>query len=155
MTTITERTLIRAPLGAAAGLLAGFLAAHPSPTGEGARLVFHAANIETPAIVLVTTAHRRGDMTPRYTMHWESEERAGFPVFEGVLTVEADEDYTAFWLRLVGEYRPPAGILGAAFDAVVGNRLASETARNLLDEIRDAVEAVFAQQERSKIATTI
>jgi hypothetical protein len=125
-TSISERALIHAPLGAADGLLAGFFAAHPARTDTGARLIFHAGNIETPAIVLVAAAHMPGDMTPRYTVHWESD----------------------------GTYRPPAGIIGAAFDAVIGNRLAAETAHNLLAEIRDAVEAVFHQQERSKIATT-
>jgi hypothetical protein len=155
MTTITERALIHAPLPAAPGLLAGFFAAHPAPTGTGSRLIFHAGNIETPAIVLVAPAHLPGEMTPRYTVHWEADGHAGFPVFQGVLTVEADEDYDAFWLRLAGWYTPPAGIIGAAFDAVVGKRLASETAHNLLAEIREAVEAVFRQQERSKIATTL
>jgi hypothetical protein len=153
-TSISERALIHAPLGAADGLLAGFFAAHPARTDTGARLIFHAGNIETPAIVLVAAAHMPGDMTPRYTVHWESDGHTGFPVFEGVLTVDADEDYDAFWLRITGTYRPPAGIIGAAFDAVIGNRLAAETAHNLLAEIRDAVEAVFHQQERSKIATT-
>lgn len=150
MSSISERQLVHAPLPSADRLLSAYLAAHRTTKGDGARLILHAANLSEPAIVSVAGAHRPADMTPRYAVHWEAEHGEGFPVFDGTLTIDADEDYTAFWLVLEGTYEPPGGLAGKTFDVLLGHRIAAETARNLLGAIREDTETAFAAEERSK-----
>ncbi len=151
MSRISERVLVHAALPAADRLLSTFIAANPAPGGEGARVILHAANLSEPAIITVAASRRPGDMTPRYAVRWKAEGGGAFPEFDGSLLVEADEDYDAFWLVIEGAYAPPGGLAGQMFDAVVGNRIAVATTRDLLLAIRDAIEDVFAQEERRKL----
>ena len=73
-----------------------------------------------------------------------------FPTFDGTLRVREDERYESFVLELEGAYEPPFGLVGAAFDAVVGRRIASETAQTLLHDIAHSVEANYRQKEQEK-----
>jgi hypothetical protein len=130
--------------------LKAFLAEHAAPNGEGARVLLHAGEAAQPAIVSLHPAHRPADMTPRYKVHWEAERHGPYPVFDGELTVGADEDYDAFWLVLDGSYAPPGGIVGEVFDAVIGHRIAMASARSLLTDMRTQIEARFAAQELAK-----
>jgi hypothetical protein len=152
MTSIVEKELVHAPLASADRLLQGFFAAHPAPDGAGARIVLRAGEAAQPAIVGITRAHRPGDMTPRYAIHWEAEGPGLYPNFDGELSVEADEDYNAFWFVLNGTYVPPGGVAGQLFDAAIGRRIADATARGLLGEMRVETEAIFAAQESTKRA---
>ena len=93
-------------------------------------------------------------MTPRYAVAWAPEEPGPFPLFAGELRVENAEDYDAFWLVLRGSYEPPLGLVGAAFDAIVGSRIAAICARNLLTEIADNIETEFAADEARKGAAS-
>jgi hypothetical protein len=150
MSSIVEKELVHAPLSAADSLLQAFLATHRSPEDAGARVVLHAGDVARAAIVRLEAAHRPEDMTPRYRVHWEAPEAGPYPVYDGELLIGADNDYDAFWLRLDGAYTPPGGIAGQVFDAVAGHRIASAVARNLLTEMRVAIEMLFADQERAK-----
>ena len=150
MSAIVEKDLVHAPLASANYFLQAFLAAHPAPKGAGARITLHAGDAAQPAIVSLEPAHRPEDMTPRYRVHWEAEGGGHFPIFDGELTVGADDDYDAFWLLLDGAYAPPGGVAGQLFDAVVGHRIAATSARGLLTEIRLEIEALFTAQERAK-----
>jgi len=150
LTPIAEKELVRAPLGSAAGFLQAFFAAHPAPNGEGARIVLRAGDVAQSAIISLEPAHRPADMTPRYRVHWEAEGGGPYPVYDGILTIGADNDYNTFWLVLDGAYAPPGGVPGQVFDAVIGHRIATASARGLLTDIRAAVETQFAVQERAK-----
>jgi len=75
-----------------------------------------------------------------------------YPNFEGEITVRADEDYTTCLLELQGDYRPPGGAIGQAFDAVVGRKIASATARALLEEIAHRIVARYRSVEAAKHA---
>src|ERR1700734_2836318 len=97
MTSIVEKELVHAPLASADRLLQAFFAAHPAPEGPRARIMLRAGDAAQPAIVELTQAHRPQDMTPRYAIHWEAEGGGLYPNFDGELSVEADEDYNAFW----------------------------------------------------------
>jgi hypothetical protein len=66
-----------------------------------------------------------------------------FPRFEGTLTTEGDDRYPACVLVLEGSYRPPFGVVGAAFDALLGRRIAIASARELLHEIAARLEADY------------
>lgn len=70
---------------------------------------------------------------------WQPKHTAMFPDFHGALTVRPK--LRGSYLRLQGSYEPPAGLLGRAFDAVLGRPIATLTMRRLLNEIGKAVEA--------------
>lgn len=150
MTEIVEKEPVAAPLASAHPLLTAFFAAHPSQGGDGARVLLHAGGAVQAALITLEGAHRPGDMEPRYRVHWESEGGGPYPIFDGELRIGADEDYNAFWLILEGGYKPPGGVAGQVFDAVIGHRIAAAAARNLLTEMRTEIEAKFTAQERAK-----
>jgi hypothetical protein len=85
-----------------------------------------------------------------WRLHWTPEGGGPYPDFDGELTVRADEDYTSAILELVGEYRPPGGAIGRAFDRVAGQRIASATAQALLREIGDGMVAEYRRDEAAK-----
>lgn len=150
MSTIMEKELVHAPLGSANSFLQTFFANHTVPNSEGARIVLHAGEGAQAAVVSLQPAHRPEDMTPRYRVHWEAEGGGPFPVYDGELTIGADNDYNAFWLVLGGAYAPPGGAAGQLFDAVFGHRIAVSSARGLLTDMRAEIESLFAAQERAK-----
>lgn len=89
-----------------------------------------------------------------WRVHWMPQ--AGpYPEFDGQLTVRADENYESALLELTGSYRPPAGVLGSAFDWVAGSRIASASARALLASIAEKMEARYQADERSKRRSTV
>jgi hypothetical protein len=150
MSHVSERELVRAPLAWADRLLTAFVTANPAPSGEGARVILHAAEISEPAIISLMPAHRPEDMTPRYAVRWHAENGGVFPVFDGFLTVEADEDYNSYWLVIDGEYEPPGWLAGKVFDAVLGHRIAVATTRNLLVALRETAEIIYELEEARK-----
>jgi hypothetical protein len=150
MSHLSERELVHAPLGSADRLLSAFMEANPAPAAAGARVILRAAEFAEPAIVSLTPAHRPADMTPRYAVHWQAEGGGAFPIFDGFLSVAADEDYNSYWLVIEGDYEPPGGLAGKMFDAVIGNRIAVATTRNLLASLRETAEALFTKEEARK-----
>jgi hypothetical protein len=99
---------------------------------------------------LLRRAPAEGDAYDAFTVHWEAVGGGPFPRFEGTVEVKGDEDYDSFLLVLSGSYDPPLGALGEAFDAVVGRWIAIATARDLLERIRETVEAAYRVQEAGK-----
>jgi len=65
-----------------------------------------------------------------------------YPRFKGTLCAE-QETLNACRLDLDGEYVPPGSIAGAAFDAMLGNRIAVATSRRLLESLRIAFEGML------------
>lgn len=102
--------------------------------------------------VLVT--YRRGVDPLRFDepwlIHWTPEGGGPYPDFNGELTVRADESYRRAVLEIRGEYTPPLGRFGQAFDLVLGAKIASRTARALLQEIARDMERYFSQEEEFK-----
>jgi len=149
MSTIATKHLVHAPAASAGRFLEGYVAEQPARDG-GVRIVLRAHGLARPAIVSLTPAQRPQDMAPRYTVHWEAESTDRYPVFDGILSIEGSDDYDEFRLALHGTYRPPLGLAGAAFDAIVGNRIATQTGTELLTAMADDIERRFADQEASK-----
>ncbi|MEO9169764.1 MAG: hypothetical protein ABI282_06460 [Candidatus Baltobacteraceae bacterium] len=85
-----------------------------------------------------------------WKMHWGPKDGGPYPEFDGTLTIRADEEYTSCWLELRGSYEPPLGAVGAAFDAVLGSRIASSTARGFLQKIGSAMESTYQREEGAK-----
>jgi hypothetical protein len=83
-------------------------------------------------------------------VHWEPAGGGLYPTFDGTLTVRADENYESSLLELRGRYDPPLGLVGEAFDAIAGSRIAAATARELLRTIAERIEDRFAADEAAK-----
>lgn len=65
-----------------------------------------------------------------------------FPTFNGSLKMHPLGLNTE--IVLSGEYQPPLGAIGEAFDAVIGKRIAEATAKMLLETLREELEADFS-----------
>lgn len=154
-TTIYERQLTNCPYARARQYL------HESIQGsmrrESASVLPLKANLPLVKGALeknVLVSYRKGEDPLRFDepwiVHWTPEGGGPYPDFDGELTVRADESYRRAVLELRGEYKPPLGTFGQAFDLVVGAKIAAGTARTLLKEIARAMESYFQAEERFK-----
>jgi hypothetical protein len=71
-------------------------------------------------------------------IRWEPKDGGAYPAFHGTLSI-ADEGAGWSRIELDGTYTPPLGVLGLAFDAAVGHRIAAATAAEFLAEIKRVV----------------
>lgn len=85
-----------------------------------------------------------------WSVYWTPEGGGPYPDFAGEITVRADESYSDAVLELHGDYAPPLGAVGKAFDMVIGARIAASTARRLLSEIGGAMERRYQDEEAAK-----
>ncbi|HUA09371.1 MAG TPA: hypothetical protein VMA98_08865 [Candidatus Acidoferrales bacterium] len=85
-----------------------------------------------------------------WKLHWEPVSGGIYPDFDGTLTIRADETYETSMLELQGSYKPPLGAAGALFDAVLGSRIAHETARELLRKLGGTIEERYRAGEAAK-----
>ncbi|HET9029896.1 MAG TPA: hypothetical protein VFN49_06935 [Candidatus Aquilonibacter sp.] len=131
-------------------------------TGEPqlARLRVPLPGVETagPALekdVVLTYGHGTDPLhfDQPWTVRWAPSNGGPFPTFNGTLTVRADEDYSTCALELRGTYEPPLGAAGAMFDTVLGSRIASATARELLREVGSRIEQRYREEEQAKAAS--
>jgi hypothetical protein len=156
MSVVKERLFVEAPYTQACGAFErrlGFApgADHgtcvltlPFPVGE---------NHEIARVVTATT-HRlpnAANYTSQYRIGWDAGRTARglpTPAFSGTLTLSAGEDYGETQLKLDGRYDPPGGVVGQAFDELLGRRIAHATLSALLngvgDELREAHEVIEA-----------
>ena len=74
-------------------------------------------------------------------LHW-SPESGHYPSFDGQIAIRPSSSQTE--LIVSGEYTPPLGRLGAAFDQRIGKRLAQATLDRLLHELKMALEGNYA-----------
>jgi hypothetical protein len=161
MAEFTSRTLVRCPLGQAARRLSQYFRANGNADGDVVRLelgfdvtrLMHADARLRPnrnVVATVTPIQHAGNVDPEYHITWADAGGGPYPVFVGRLSVEPDEDYRTFFLRLTGDYVAPFGLAGALFDAVLGRRLAKTTIATLLLHIAGDIEHQFDTDERSK-----
>jgi hypothetical protein len=85
-----------------------------------------------------------------WTVHWKPMPGGVYPEFDGELTVRAADTHSNCFLELDGSYTPPLGPIGAAFDAALGNRIATATGAQLLATIGDAMEREYQREEAAK-----
>jgi len=69
-----------------------------------------------------------------------------FPKFHGSLALAA-RDPKSCTMSLQGDYEPPLGPIGKAFDAALGHRIAESTGDDLLKVICDRIELDYATDE--------
>ena len=152
MSELLERRNVRCPYHLAQRYLSQAVGTQ-AETGLPDRLTLTLAvpggELVKEVIVTFATATDPMHFDQPWHIHWKPQ--AGpYPEFDGELTVRADENYEGCRLELSGTYRPPGGSLGAAFDWAVGGRIASATARALLDRIGSQMETRYAKDEAAK-----
>jgi hypothetical protein len=70
---------------------------------------------------------------------WSAKGGGPYPVFTGTLTLGEASALTST-LTVAGDYAPPGGVVGAAFDAVLGRRMATASLKALLATLKAAIE---------------
>lgn len=150
MSTLKESVYAEVPYAQAPDLVERFF------TGSTLRLSAPGAGLGVNGFALahdVVVSFRRHpgpNETIVFEVHWESADGGPFPVFDGQLIVAEDEDYENCRLILEGSYTPPGKVAGAAFDAVLGQRIAAATAKELLDRVRSFLVSGYEEVERKK-----
>lgn len=77
---------------------------------------------------------------------WTPAGDPSFPTFRGTLQIAAATPKSSV-LALEGDYEPPLGALGKAFDAAIGRRIAESTADELLKTICEKIELDYMTEE--------
>jgi hypothetical protein len=86
--------------------------------------------------VSFTPALERNSLNALTAISWQPDGNGPLPNFNGTVGVEPDaRDSSCCSLTLDGEFDPPLGLIGDAFEAIVGRHIARQTARTLLDEM--------------------
>jgi len=157
MTQLNERAYVQAPYGRAPQYLKAYLESIGWRPGAPASLSLRvkARDLGIPGEMSVardvtaklTPADDPTHLTKPLVVQWSPTGGGPFPTFNGALTISEDEDYGSCVLTLSGEYEPPLGAVGKGFDAVIGRHIAVATARRLLEEIRDGMEAAQTAEQ--------
>lgn len=136
MSKLSETIVVGCPYNLAKQFLADAMqTALDKPGVMTVRVPLGALDVAKDVTVSVSPGADPMHFDQPWTLHWSPAGGGPYPDFDGEMTVRADEDYTSCLLELEGGYRPPGGALGEAFDAVAGRKIASATARALLEKI--------------------
>lgn len=102
--------------------------------------------------VLVRYEHGRDPLhfDEPWNVYWTPEGGGPYPDFSGQITIRADESYRSAVLEIRGDYAPPFGALGRAFDMIAGAKIASATAKTLLRQIGSVMEERYRTEEAQK-----
>jgi hypothetical protein len=91
-------------------------------------------------LVEANRARDEGNLNDVVSIKWTPEGTGIFPRFSGRLVVCGDDDPSRSYIELDGFYAPPLGAAGQVFDAAIGHHIARATARELLADIKTAIE---------------
>lgn len=73
-------------------------------------------------------------------IHWDVDGSVAFPEFDGTLVAWGEDDPDGSYVEINGEYKPPLGGVGEAFDDAFGHKIAESTAREFLNDLKRAIE---------------
>jgi hypothetical protein len=150
MTKLKKTVVVDTPFAQAADLVEKFFIA-ATPENGSLALRLEARPFALAHDVIASFRRRKGsNQTIVFDLHWEAADKGPYPIFDGTLTVAQDETYERCRLILYGSYTPPGWLAGAAFDAVVGKRIALETAKELLERMSSFLTASYEETELSK-----
>lgn len=155
MTHIYERLFLRCPYVRAREFLREALeAAADGNTVQtlplSAPLAFVPGTLEKNVLVRYERGRDPLHFDEPWNVYWKPEGGGPYPEFAGELTVRADESYRGAVLELSGDYAPPFGAFGRAFDMVIGARIAASTAKSLLQHIAISMEQRYRTEEAAK-----
>lgn len=77
-----------------------------------------------------------------FRVSWHPTGGGPFPDFKGTMIVWSEDDPSAGFIELDGEYEPSATVFGEAFDAAIGHLIAERTAKHFIDRVADGVNAL-------------
>jgi hypothetical protein len=156
MSNLYQRRYLNCPYARAKELLAQTLAA--AATSGDAKLLqlrlqlAEGASLSKEVVVTVAPGADPMHFDQPWRVQWVPTTGGLYPSFSGTLTVRADENYETSILEVAGGYEPPLGAVGAAFDSVIGSRIAHATARELLRSIGSRMEEQYRAEEAGKPA---
>jgi len=157
MSTLKESIVVQTPFVQAADLIERFfIASSPAEAVLTLRLAAPGGGLGLGGFalahhVIVSFRKTKGlNETTVFEIHWESADGGLYPVLDGTLTIAEDETYESCRLILEGKYTPPGWVAGAAFDAVLGSRIADATAKELLERMRSFLLAGYEETELAK-----
>jgi hypothetical protein len=153
MTTITARLHFRFPFDLTSEYLREGLG-EVSKTGPHrmqltARLP--ATTLELSKNVVVECVPDPDESERKWRIHWTPEPGGIYPSFDGNLSAYADERDGTTILELSGNYRPPLGAAGAAFDHVVGQKITADTAHDVLANLAAEMKTRYAFEEAREV----
>ena len=159
MTSLIERYTVACPYVRARDFLSqiiGPIAAEGrvEPLTLSAALAFLPRDLHKRVLVRYAAGADPMHFDEPWRVSWQPEGGGPFPAFEGELTVRADEGYDSAVLELKGEYTPPLGAAGRAFDAAIGGHIAASTAQMLLAQIASGMRDRHAAEEAAKRGAT-
>ncbi|HKE36704.1 MAG TPA: hypothetical protein VKB39_04690 [Candidatus Baltobacteraceae bacterium] len=144
MSKLSESIVVKCPYHLAQQFVADALR---KPLGEPGVMTVRVplAGIDVSKDVVATVKEGADPMhfDQPWKVHWTPLDGGPYPDFDGEITVRADEDYTTCLLEVTGDYRPPGGVLGQAFDALAGHKIAAATATALLEQIAAIIVARY------------
>jgi hypothetical protein len=155
MSALREEIYVNCPVSLARRHLSAFFSEH---TRLALRVPLGIPGLKTGLLMrrdvsaTIKQVQAVSDAFEDFSVNWEAIGGGPFPRFAGKIEVQGDEDYDSFRLVLQGTYDPPLGVAGEAFDALVGRWIAIATARDLLERVREAVEASYRALEDEKVA---
>ena len=82
-----------------------------------------------------------------WEIRWVPEPGGMYPAFQGKLLARKNAKDNSTILELSGNYDPPLGTAGVAFDHVVGKKIAGDTAHTLLLNIASEMRVRYAIEE--------
>lgn len=82
-----------------------------------------------------------------WDVRWIPEPGGIYPSFEGTLSAHENPKNGSTILEVNGNYTPPLGAAGAAFDHVLGRKITADTAHNLLLNIAAEMKVRYAFDE--------
>lgn len=85
---------------------------------------------------------------PHYRIAWHPVPSGPYPSFHGTMRLVPKRDTRMTTLEVSGSYEPPLGVLGAAFDRVIGRRIAAATLRAFVLEITTGVSPDTSSESR-------
>jgi hypothetical protein len=153
MAEIHDRAQVDCPLEQAADLLTVLFARRGALAGEGAVMTIQVPIVDVAVargIEVNFSPHPEHSHYRKLNVAWAPSGGGPYPTFEGIVSFErAGQSQTS--IVLDGTYEPPGGVVGKAFDAVVGHRIAAAAVRALLEALKRELEAAY-RDERERAA---
>ncbi len=81
-------------------------------------------------------------------VEWTPSGEGPYPTFSGVVNIVAEADARTARIEIDGTYDPPGGMLGRAFDAVLGHRLAQISVGDLVQRLARELTPVASSETR-------
>jgi len=91
------------------------------------------------AKITLGASTQRSDGATLVPIQWRDANSQNFPEFKGCIEIQPMARNES-QLAIIGQYHPPFGALGAAFDAAIGRRIAEVGVEQLLERLRTELE---------------